>query len=114
MEHVGRHVRKEARSDTLDLKTWRMDGELETYLLREGLIIRGQNGDWKIGDGAPLWGKEPGGNGPDEYSEGTAFCPITNLMYGSCIVIPFLSASHSFACRPSFIAQYDAAVCILI
>ena len=71
LEHVGRHLEKDAKPGTfsLDSKHWRNDPELEKYLLREGLIARGQDGDWRIGDGTPLRLKVAQGDGADEDTE---------------------------------------------
>ncbi|KAL6711819.1 hypothetical protein ACN47E_002862 [Coniothyrium glycines] len=52
MEHVGRHLEKDRKSDIdmLDSATWIPDPALEQYLSREGLIAQ-DSGRWKIGDG---------------------------------------------------------------
>ncbi|KAF2650582.1 hypothetical protein K491DRAFT_697150 [Lophiostoma macrostomum CBS 122681] len=68
MEHVGRHMEKEAKQNIesendpkleeakgrTEPGSWRHDPELEKYYLEEGLIVRGKDGDWKVGDGRPL------------------------------------------------------------
>ena len=55
VEHIGRHLEKD-RKDTRKLspQNWKHGEYIEKYLLEEGLIVRGKDGEWKIGDGHPL------------------------------------------------------------
>ncbi|KAL5116277.1 hypothetical protein ACEQ8H_005835 [Pleosporales sp. CAS-2024a] len=56
MEHVGRHLEKDGKG-TLHVDKWNPDHELERYLQDEGLIFR-EKGQWRIGDGKPIRGRE--------------------------------------------------------
>ncbi|KAF2281431.1 uncharacterized protein EI97DRAFT_29141 [Westerdykella ornata] len=72
MEHVSRHMEQHATLSTsaLDPKQWRSDPELEKYLLREGIISQGEDGDLRLGDGRPLRSGVAHGDGAEKGTEG--------------------------------------------
>ncbi|KAF2750553.1 hypothetical protein M011DRAFT_174050 [Sporormia fimetaria CBS 119925] len=60
MEHVGRHLEKDKEVRGLPVENWERDRELENWLVAEGLVVRGESGEWKIGGGRPKRGSNGG------------------------------------------------------
>jgi hypothetical protein len=55
MEHIGRHLERDRKEGgrLWDIEGWRVDKELEKWLLDEDIIDM-DNGQWRIGNGRPI------------------------------------------------------------
>jgi hypothetical protein len=56
MEHIGRHLEKDRKEGLKlgDVGKWAVDKDLEKWLLDEGIIDVGKDGQWRIGNGRPV------------------------------------------------------------